>query len=125
MRLNKIFSKFTKIREVIPNEVIVFDNWKIEINAPFGFVVRNLTAKESYHFCARSNGWITGEWQINRSEEEAICTAFNSRGFILMSPVLVDSKATEKYVRIEELKLKPVLMESEKEELLKLSGLRK
>lgn len=105
--------------------VIYFGNWTLQMNPPFGFVVRNKLARESYHFYAESNGWITGEWAIGRPDELATCTAFNSMGSKLSTPVLVDKKSLEKAARIKSLREKDFLSDSEKEELLILSGLRK
>ena len=96
--------------------------WSIEVNDPIGFVVKNNTSPEEYHFCKDSNGWITGVCRID--PKNPIVNTLNSRGARgMFSPVLCDRESVQKSMRkmvlVGRFRDKTITPE-EKEELLNL-----
>lgn len=108
------------------HDPIEFGNWEINFNYPFGFVVRNLKEKEEYHFHSKSDGWVTSRHTNKKSEA---IRAYNTRSLLsntfFPQTVLVDNKTTKTATRIMALQSKKSLDVSEKDELLRLTGLRK
>lgn len=100
-----------------------FGYWELEVNQPFGFVLRNTEGACEYHFSALSNGWFTGR-DLSRSGMERL-RCMNVRGEVVGSPILFDEKTLSKKRRVEVLlkKLKEKeITEEEKDELLSLQN---
>jgi hypothetical protein len=98
-------------------------NWQLEMNRPFGFIVRNLCEpKTEFHFYFESNGYITSRSFRNPKEPEVkALTWMGECG--ANYPILVDRETCEIWQRMNDLRAKGKnLSESEAKELLVLSG---
>lgn len=122
----KFKNPFRKAKADPPQEIKPFrvGNWVIEVNLPWGFVVKNSCQREEYHFLASSNGWVTGRSYQGRAIKNAAVEAFNSMGVKMLATQLVDKQSTKILSRIVELKTKRILTPHEQEELLILTGIR-
>lgn len=96
--------------------------WSIEVNDPIGFVVKNTTSPEEYHFLKDSSGWITGVCRID--PRNPVVNTLNSRGARgMFSPILCDKESVRKFMRKTVLSGRfrdKTITPEEKEELLNL-----
>ena len=122
--LKKLIEKLKKKNDFkfLPIEQI--GNWQLEMNRPFGFIVRCLgIPQQEYHFHFQSTGWVTG---IVRHKKHTTQKAFNANADIVGVPTLVDKENCVKYARFIELQKKgKTLTHEEAKELLSLTGILK
>jgi len=97
--------------------------WIIEVNDPFGFVVRHSQSPEEFHFFKdANNGWLTSVSRIILGKPTF--NTFNARGDKgCMAPILCDKVSNERAYKIAALKEKlneDTITSEEKDELLNL-----
>ena len=119
--LKKIMGMFKKKPTYQFNPIEQIGTWQLEMNRPFGFIVRSMTVPmHEYHFHFQSTGWVSG---VVRHKKHDTQKAFNANADQVGTPVLVDKESCKKYARFAELQKKgKTLTHDEAKELLALTG---
>lgn len=119
--LKKLMSVFQKKNDFKFMPVEQVGSWQLEMNRPFGFIVRSMTTPmHEYHFHFQSTGWVTG---VVRNKKHDTQKAFNANADVVGAPVLVDKESCKRYARFSELQKKgKTLTKEESLELLSLTG---